>query len=81
MKRISSKEFEEHVGKDLYSKGLDQQKRNILESAFLGDKDEGKITQREAEQTLKHIEKNRHKLNLSEDDIKKFREVLDRRMR
>jgi len=80
MKQMSSGEFEKYVSNDAYAKGLNQRKRNLLASMFLGDKDEGKITQKEAEKTFKHIEKNKYKLKLSDKDIEKYREIFDKRL-
>lgn len=79
MKKITESDFP-HVRKELYDKGFNQQKRNLLETALLGDKDEGQITKQEAEKTLKYMREHKSKYNLSEKDIQTYEDVINRRM-
>lgn len=79
MKRITESDFG-HIRKDLYDKGLNQQKRNLLETALLGDKDEGQITKQEAEKTLKYMREHKGKYNLTEKDIQTTEDVINKRM-
>lgn len=79
MKKITDSDWK-HIRADLYRKGMNETKREKLEMAFLGDKDQGKMTYNEYEKTMKEVRKHASKWNLSESDLEKLDEIVQRRM-
>lgn len=79
MKKITDSDFDK-IRQDLYRQGFKKSERDKAEMVFLGDKDEGRITQKEADKTLKYMEKNKGKYGFSGEKIEKLKDEIRRRM-
>lgn len=80
MKKITESDFNRHIRTDLYRKGLSESERRKAKLAFLGDTDEGKITQRELEQRVKELRKNKSEYGFSDKKIDTIEETLKKRL-